>query len=196
MAETPKNIAHLKWAIESRARNQICALRLLTLFGKYESTWNSKKYARAAQDLVAVSFSLWRAAFLADKTSKRAAVFAHGRAFLKHVIEDNAISYLLDKNSREWTFNYYTRNARFSLKQLASSWKGVAAEFVDKTREPPKRWDYCQSLLDQAVANFETLLSEKDARRAASKSLQIARADKRRKRRTVRKLALAARQKI
>ena len=195
MSEVPNKIAHLKWAIESRARNQVCALRLLALFRKHESKWKSKKYARAAQDLVAVSFSLWRAAFLADKTSKRAAVFEHGRAFLEHVIEDNAISYPQDKNSREWTFNYYTRNARFSLNELARSWEGVVPPYVGGTRKPAERWDYCQSLLDQAVENFETSLDARDTQRAASQALRAARRDKRRKRAKVRELTLAAREK-
>jgi hypothetical protein len=73
---TPKtNLEHLEWAIQSRAKNQITSLRLLRLFEEHESTWKTSKFARAAQDLIAVSFSLWRAAFLADKTSKRADVF-------------------------------------------------------------------------------------------------------------------------
>src|SRR6266436_4940320 len=104
-----KKLEHLEWAVESRARNQRCAVRLLRLFMEYEEQWKTQRWARAAQDLLSVSFSLWRAAFLADKTAKRAAVFSHATDFLEKIIEDNAISYLQDRKCNEWTFNYYTR---------------------------------------------------------------------------------------
>jgi len=143
MAITQEKLKHLKWSIESRAKNQASALRLLTLFQKYESTWKTKKFSRAAQDLIAVSFSLWRAAFLAEKKGKRSFVFEHGRLFLEKVIEDNAISYPTDKGSLEWTFNYYTRNARSSLQELAKFWKDVAPEYKGKKRNAAERWDYC-----------------------------------------------------
>ena len=169
-------------------------MRLLVLFHKYESTWKTKKFSRAAQDLIAVSFSLWRAAFLAEKTGKRSIVFEHGRTFLEKVIEDNAISYPTDKGSLEWTFNYYTRNARSSLQQLAQFWKGTAPEYDGKKRNPAERWDYCQSLLDKTVANFETLLTKREERRANAKAVTVARGEKRRKRKKVRDLTLAARE--
>ena len=86
MTAVQSKLAHLEWAIHSRAENQICSLRLLGLFEKYEDTWKTRKFSRAAQDLIAVSFSLWRAAFLADKTSKRADVFDHGRNLLEKII--------------------------------------------------------------------------------------------------------------
>jgi hypothetical protein len=184
---------HLGWAIKSRTKNQTCALRLLALFEKYEKTWKTKKYSRAAQDLIAVSFSLWRAAFLADKTGRRADVFDHGRSFLEKVIEDNAISYPQDKNSREWTFNYYTRNARSSLQELAKSWNGVAPSYEGGTRKPSERWDYCQALLDEAVTNFETLLAEQNDRTERAKKARSARGERRQRRQKVRQITLAGR---
>jgi hypothetical protein len=104
---------------------------------------------------------LWRAAFLAEKTGRRGAVFAHGRDFLERLIEDNSISYPQDKIAREWTFNFYTRNARFSLEFLAKYWKDEVPLYKGDTRNAIQRWDYCQSLLDQAVVNFEELLKAK-----------------------------------
>src|SRR5271168_3806411 len=41
------------------------------LFELYDDFWKGKEAAKAAQDLVAVAFSLWRAAFLAEKSGKR-----------------------------------------------------------------------------------------------------------------------------
>lgn len=186
-------LEHLEWAIHSRAKNQRCSLRLLALLKKYEDTWKTKKFSRAAQDLIAVAFSLWRAAFLADKTSKRADVFNHGRDFLEKVIEDNAISYPQDKNSREWTFNYYTRNARASLQQLAEHWDGVAQPYMGKKRKPDERWDYCQELLDKNVENFEKLLAERKAKSDSAHQARKVRDERRLRRRTVRALTLADR---
>jgi hypothetical protein len=193
MAITQEKLDHLKWSIESRGKNQASALRLLGLFQKYETTWKSKKYSRAAQDLIAVSFSLWRAAFLAEKNGKRSIVFEHGRDFLARVIEDNAISYPSDKGSLEWTFNYYTRHARSSLQQLAQFWKDIAPKYDGKKRKPAERWDYCQSLLDEAVTNFEALLTKQEAQRVGAVAAKIAQKEKRRKRKKVREITFAAR---
>jgi hypothetical protein len=193
MTAAQSKLEHLKWAIQSRAKNQDCSLRLLALFEKYEDKWKTRKFSRAAQDLIAVSFSLWRATFLADKTSKRAVVFDHGRAFLEKIIEDNSISYPQDKYSREWTFNYYTRNARSSLQQLANFWKGVVSTYQGKKRSPMDRWDYCQALLDEAVANFEKLLTEQKAKVDRAEEARIARNERRRRRKKVRQLTLASR---
>jgi hypothetical protein len=76
-------IKHLSWAVESRAKNQRSAVKLYRLFSEHEEHWKSKSMSVAAQSLLSVSFSLWRAAFLADKTAKRAAVFSHAKIFLE-----------------------------------------------------------------------------------------------------------------
>ncbi|MFO3797899.1 MAG: hypothetical protein ACK8QZ_11570 [Anaerolineales bacterium] len=186
-----KKIEHLGWAIESRYRNQSCAVNLLGLFMEHEELWKTQTWSRAAQDLLAVSFSLWRAAFLADKTAKRVAVFSHGTEFLEKVIEDNAISYVQDRKSNEWTFNYYTRNARAALETLHQYWPEQVPTYVGKKRTPIERWDYCQEQLDQAVSSFrkkaEDLAVKKKkaaqkqdtrvaakARRAKSRSITLA----------------------
>jgi hypothetical protein len=195
MTTVQSKFALLDWAIQSRAKNQICSLRLLTLFEEHEDRWKTRKFSRAAQDLIAVSFSLWRAAFLADKTSKRADVFDHGRKFLEQIIEDNAISYPQDKKSREWTFNYYTRNARSSLQELVKFWNGVAPAYLGKKRKPMERWDYCQKLLDEAVTNFGELLAEQKAEHDRVNETRIARGERRRRRKKVRQLTLASRKK-
>jgi hypothetical protein len=121
MTEKTPNLLQIKWAVESRTRNQRSIIRLLELFDKYETRWKSKKYSRAAQDLASVAFSLWRAAFLADKSSKRSDVFTKGKAFLTRVVEENAIGLPQDKQWRDWAFNYYSRNAQYSLQHLAGN---------------------------------------------------------------------------
>jgi hypothetical protein len=192
VSEAGDKLEHLEWAIRSRAANQQCCLRILKLFANYPEFWRTKKFSRAAQELVAISFSLWRAAFLAEKTGKRGAVFAHGRDFLERLIEDNSISYPQDKTAREWTFNFYTRNARFSLEFLAKYWDQVPL-YKGDTRNAIQRWDYCQSLLDQAVVSFEGLLkAKKKAQNDRTKAKDVRRGAKQR-RAKVRQLTLAGR---
>jgi hypothetical protein len=184
---------HLDWSVRGRARNQTCSISLLRLFEKYESNWKSRKYSRAAQALIAISFSLWRAVFLADKTGKRANVFAQGKEFLERVIEDNAISYIQDKNAREWTFNYYTRNARSWLEELAMHWPSQVPKYQREQRGPKDRWDYCQDLLSKAVSNFEDHLDKRKIDAEKRRSIRARRTQKRQQRKTVRALTLASR---
>ena len=162
-AKTAKKLRHLEWAISSRAANQQSCLTLLKLFDDYPEQWSSIGMSVAAQNLVSVGFSLWRAAFLADKTGRRTEVFSHGRDFLEKMIEDNAIAYVQDKKSQEWTFNYYTRNARFALERLAHKWPKRVPMYKAKTRTATERWDYCHELFVAALAGVSTLLSEKAA---------------------------------
>lgn len=162
MAIKAASVEHLEWAINSRAKNQRSCLRLYKLFEAHEDFWKTKDASKAAQDLVAVAFSLWRAAFLAEKTGKRSEVFAHGRDFLRRIIEDNAIGYGQDKASLEWTFNYYTKNARSSLTLLSGYWEEVP-KYKGATRPARERWDYCQILLDEAITNFERRIAARAA---------------------------------
>jgi len=192
MAQTNHKLEHLDWAIKSRAQNQRSCLALLTLFENDSEFWKEKKAARAAQDLVAVAFSLWRAAFLAEKTGKRADVFAHGRDFLAKLIEDNAISYVQDKNSKEWTFNYYTKNARSSLTLLNKYWNEVPS-YEGKTRAARERWDYCQSLLDVAINNFELTLGSRKAQKDKRAEARTVREGAKRRRAKVREITLSQR---
>jgi|GEM_PF-1873136 len=186
-------LKHLEWVVQSRHSNQLCALKLLSLFYEHEERWKTKKLSRAAQDLSAVAFSLWRAAFLAEKSGRRASVFEHGKTFLERVVEDNAISYPQDKKSFEWTFNYYTRNARSSLTILHQYWPGQVPMYVGKKRNAKDRWDYCQSILEQAVCGFEKLLMDMNAEARRVKAAAEARTAKKQRRQTVRGITLAAR---
>lgn len=177
------NLTHLEWAINSRAENQRHSLALLKLLEEHSDKWKSKRMSRAAQKLVAIAFSLWRAAFLADKTAKREAVFTHAKDFLRQVIEDNTISYLADRKAKEWTFNYYVDNARFSLEELAKRWSEIVPLWQPATRAPTVRWEYANSLLNTAVQNFKKRF-EKEERIALG---QLARKSRRQTRKANRR---------
>jgi hypothetical protein len=195
MASEEDKLRHLEWALKSRAENQACSLRLLKLFSDYPDVWKTKKFARAAQDLVAVAFSLWRAAFLADKSGRRSEVFVHGKSFLEKLIEDNSIAYVQDKTAREWTFNYYTRNARSSLQVLATYWPESVPAYEGKKRGPAERWEYCQKLFAEAVAGFEKRLSTRKKKTVRLASPQTPKPlSARQKRAKVRELTLAERE--
>lgn len=187
MTITESRLRFLEWTVRSRAKNQVCAVKLLGIFEKYEDRWKTKQWSRAAQELTAVAFSLWRAAFLADKTNKRAEVFKHGRLFLERLIEDNAISYPQDKTSREWTFNYYTRNARYALKSMTQNWPAIVPEYQDAKRGPMERWDYCQSVLDTAVTKFAQHFVDEEVATKQASLKKAGRTHRREKRAKVRK---------
>ncbi|WP_437309493.1 hypothetical protein [Sorangium sp. So ce388] len=169
-------LKHLTWAVEARARNQRSALRLLALFTTYRAKWISQRGARTAQNLLAVTFSLWRAAFLADKKATRAEVFDDAVEFLERLIADNAISYPQDRKSNEWTFNFYTKNAKAALRELADSGFSLVKvkPYEEQIRTPIERWEYCQDLLDEAIAGIEAAVTAprrgaKQAERARTK---------------------------
>lgn len=193
MSAIQSKLPHLKWAIKSRARNQASSLRLLELFDAYPQRWKTQRYSRAAQDLVSVAFSLWRAAFLADKESQRGEVFKAGRAFLERVIEDNAIGFTQDRAWRAWTFNYYTRNARWSLEHLHALFPKIASKYDTSIKlNATERWDYCQDLLDTAVKNFEKLFDGESLQKENKRARSARRETRKRQRKTVRGLTKGA----
>ena len=179
---------HLRWAIDSRSRNQQSNLKLLKILEEHASYWRAKRNAMVAQDLIAVTFSLWRAAFLADKTGKRSEVLKHGKEFLETVVRDNAIGFPQDKKSQEWTFNFYTRNAHYALEHLYKMRSDIIPQYRSATRAPKLRWEYCQDLLDEALTKIDDLLTLQIEQTQASKAKKAAKATRKAQRTTVRKL--------
>lgn len=147
---------HLKWAVESRYENQRCAIRLLKLLTENEERIKKRKLDMLAQVLVGAAFSLWRAAFLADKSGMRAESYKAAISFLETMIADNAIGFAQDKREREWTFNYYVNNVRDTLLiwHLKKEYKHVVPKWIIAARSPTQRWKYAQKLLAQTVENF------------------------------------------
>ena len=157
---------HLQWLVNSRTSNQNASLALHLLLDKnFQKIKKSKELSTKAQVLVAVAFSLWRAAFLADKTGVREAVLQDARAFLAKMLTDNAITYPQDRASREWTFNYYMNSAKDCLLILSKDWPAVgqvlsASRRATKgTTASSRRWDRHQRALETAIAAFESELA-------------------------------------
>lgn len=158
---------HLEWLIRSREANQRASLQLHKLITVHMADIKKKKpLSIKVQLLTAVCFSLWRAAFLADKTGTHDATIDDAYAFLGKMLTDNAITYPQDRASREWTFNYYMEAARNGLLILAKAWPDVGdtisakKKVIKGTTAPGRRWDRHQSALEIALNHFELEFGE------------------------------------
>ena len=127
----------------------------------------NKAMNSTTQTFVAVAFSLWRAALLADKTGKRLAVFEDARAFLGKLLTDNAINYPQDRSAREWTFNYYMVYASKGLVDLSKRWNKISVvlsahkKVVKGTTVAQRRWDRHQLAFETAVECLRLELTRK-----------------------------------
>jgi hypothetical protein len=155
-------IAYLEWSVQGRATVLRTAVRLLRLFKRYPTVLKAQNRTTIAQNLLSVAFSLWRAAFLANRTGTRHARIEAATTFLEKMIADNAITFANDLVAREWTFNYYMTNATNSLLALPEDWNEVTSILLPKSNDKKKgsssatrRWDRCQSAFDAAVSRFE-----------------------------------------
>lgn len=161
---------YLQWLVTSRTANQTSALELFKLFNEHPEIPKTIDCSKTAQNLVAACFSLWRAAFLADRTATRHAVFDDAKSFLARLLTDNAIAYPQDRNSREWTFNYYMNNARGCLVELSAQWPSVNAALIAKypkskgTTTAQRRWNRQQKAFEVAINCFAKDLKEKPSK--------------------------------
>jgi ribosome-associated translation inhibitor RaiA len=169
-AEDGPSPKHLSWVIEGRANNQRVALRLFEIFDRYQDQLKTRHFS--AQDLVSVAFSLWRAVFLADRTGKMDLKDKQAKEFLAKMLTDNAIAYVQDRSAREWSFNYYTGNARFRLDKLGDRWRSVKDLLIPLSQKGVKsargRWDTLHMAFEEAVHCLEADL-EKNKTKADKK---------------------------
>jgi hypothetical protein len=133
-------------------------MKLMRLLTEHADQIKLRKYDLFGQALVGVTYSLWRAAFLADKSGMREQSFQSAIRFLGTVIADNAINYTQDKQEREWTFNYYTNNVRYTMIKLAKDYPDFVPKWKSKDRPPKKRSRYGQDQLTETVQRFENAL--------------------------------------
>jgi hypothetical protein len=159
---------HLAWLVESRSANQHASLKLYLLIEKYRTGIADDDYIVVFQTLTAVTFSLWRAVFLADIKLDTRDILADSEAFLRNLIENNAVAYPQDRNARHFSFAYYVSTARHHLSKLVRhyersqllsdpTWKAVKE---GKITSPTSFWDASHNALGEALNNFERLLSE------------------------------------
>jgi len=151
---------HAAWLVENRAATQRTSAKLYGLLRKHPQKLND--LALETQHLVAVSFSLWRSAFLSDKTGFREDTQAGSINFLSEMLQNNAIAYSQERSAKDWTFNYYADNARYRLRELKERWPGFQRRLTPpKGKQTPKnRWSYLQTAFDVAVNHFASLLKK------------------------------------
>jgi hypothetical protein len=159
--EDDRSPQHLTWLVRNRSANQKISLRLYKLLQAHPEKLKLTKNSVTAQNLIAATFSLWRAVFLSDKTGARGASLQDASAFLGKLIISNMINFSEDRAAREWTFNYYISDARYRLKKIAEDWKYELSPLAGK-QSPKSRWDHCHGELVRAVDLFTKHLRKKD----------------------------------
>lgn len=165
MADHDVTPIHLSWIVEGRSANQRTTMELYDLVYSNDETlskFNPELHA-AAQELVGVAFSLWRAVFLSDTTAEFRDQRADMSKFLVSLISDNAVMYLTDKNSRNWSFRYYLDNATSRLEKLSlGRLKLVEPIEVTVSVESDKdEWKAAQATFERAVKRFGEALQVK-----------------------------------
>ena len=159
LAPNPK---HLQWLVESRRQNQEVCARLYELMTP--KCWKNPKLGYEAKTLVSIGFSLWRAAFLADKSGALKETNEHATYFLGEMLETNAIAFIQDKKARGFTFNYYLANVRFRLAEFKADNRDfeVDQRLLRKGKlrqmKPADRWRAFQQAFKDAVHHFEARL--------------------------------------
>jgi hypothetical protein len=157
---------HGQWLVKHRAATQKTSAELYRLLREYEVEIEGMGFT--TQALIGVSFSLWRSAFLSDKTGNPEDTYESGVKFMSEMLQNNAIAYSQERNSKDWTFNYYATNARLRLEDLKRKrpeWKiGVVLPAKDT---PKTRWEFLQAAFEKAVAGFESHLKAKRAKASA-----------------------------
>lgn len=176
------SIAHYKWLVCARSRNQNLLVELLE-FGEQNATTLPKKTPLQSVFvlLVGTAFSLWRAAFLTEADLGWPANIKAANELLELVLRTNAITFSQDLAKANWMVGYYLNNAGFRLVR-ARQWLGEAlipnpepAElrqvsemyapgveaFSDKA--PDQSWDTLQSACEQVFAVLKKAIQAQNA---------------------------------
>lgn len=162
MAKRMTEIEFLDWSIKGRHQIQAEALHLVELMQRH-TTANRDQKLRMRR-LVGVAFALWRAVFLADRTSVVDVSFAASREFLKKVLVDNTITFSFDVTHREWTFRFYADAARQNLRRLKETWSRLT---VDSYETSTEEWD---NLLRSFVAAHGYMKAELEQPKVSAKA--------------------------
>jgi hypothetical protein len=105
-----------KWLVKSRSDIQNESLALYDFLCEKRSALDLNKDAASIFGLLlGTTFSLWRAAFLADETRSKRSVLDDAQKFLEFLVRDNAIGYAQDQKAKNWTVGYYLNDARYRL---------------------------------------------------------------------------------
>lgn len=155
---TRLNRETLEWSIQQRAETLTTALKLRGLMAK--NMGKDSAVDRDLRSLAAVSFSLWRAVFLADRTRDASVKNQQSISFIDTMIATNSITFSDDRNCKEWTFVYYIENASARLQRLAEDRPRMRLDvFAPRGGKSTEQWDRLQKAFSNAVTYFEVELS-------------------------------------
>jgi len=155
----------MKWLVDNRSEVQKTAHDLYSLIPK-EKGPVKKRISLIHQDLVGVLFCLWRGVFLAHhKDTNSGDPLFDAAAFLKKVIEDNAITFGDDKTFKGWTANFYVDCAGGILMGFPISMTGKATgrcETIsplwvveDYPADIKERWEYNHRILKAKIQSMK-----------------------------------------
>src|SRR5258708_31055321 len=148
MTKQQPSLSIIKKAVDFRHRNSECALVILSALRNHRKTFKSKRNSLLIQKLIAVTFSLWRGAFLANKSNQIGASTSSAEKFLTEVLSTNAIAFSQEYKMQNWTFNYYIGNAKLGLQDLHQQY-GRLVPKCDETHDLAiDRWQYTQDVLE------------------------------------------------
>jgi len=148
---------HVDWLVKHRAENQRTSAKLYRLLRENPRQLKRKAVGSHAQILISIAFSLWRSAFLSDKTGKFKDTVAGAELFLEEMLMNNAIAYSQDRKSKDWTFNYYATNAWHRIQDYYAKYPALKRDTM--TMSPPKaRWEQLQQVFGKLVDHFEGVL--------------------------------------
>ncbi len=170
-----EDLERLNRVVAGRSRIQLLAYELLRLMHANHGGHASVGMTHNTYDiLVGATFSLWRAIFLADGISEWDSVLTNAETFLEKLVRDNAIGYLDDWKSKDWSFMYYLNNARSRLKELTETSpkfrNALEEDGLSKNLESPvvgsfslSTWDWHCAALSIAIRLLELdQISEKN----------------------------------
>jgi hypothetical protein len=160
MAKKQIDPEHAEWLVKHRGDNQVISAKLYKLLKTYPDQID--EFGFEVEMLVGVAFSLWRSAFLSDKTGYRSDTTDKAILFLSEMIESNAILFSTERSANDWAFNYFARNARDRLERLEDRWEdldmGALTPPKKRAHQPKDRWEYLHDAFCAAVNHFEDLL--------------------------------------
>jgi hypothetical protein len=136
--ELKKFPTKLQWRIDRRALVQALLFDLWSFLDRHSEFWQGPDdFWHMMNRLVAIGFSLWRAAFLTDASGERKEIQSQTKEFIEKVLTHNAITFADDHKMSELTMLYYNNNARYRLERMVRHNPNLAQLPSFQSDQPP-----------------------------------------------------------
>jgi hypothetical protein len=164
--------ARAMWLVNARAATQTASAKLYSLLESHPK--EIKNFGVNLQLLIGISFALWRAAPYYDKTDNTEDTHRGLTKLLGEMLENNAINYSHEKESKAFTFNYYADNARLRLVALTERWETANLGPLrppEGKRTGENRWTYLNNAFEKAVDHFEDILRADETKKTRTRQV-------------------------